>query len=201
MNRFPLNATFELTARCNLRCGFCFIRVDERRIRELGARELTAGEWIGLARQAADMGTLNLLITGGEPLLRPDFPDIWEAIMPMGFHGTLYTNATLLTPAIRTLLTRYPPHKVGVTLYGASSETYERTCGSEEGFGRAMDGLRFLRGLPSKLEIRATLGSDNVGDLEGIRSIAKATGGDVTPSPTSFPRRSGEGSATWRCIG
>ena len=177
--RFPLSAAFELTARCNLRCRMCFIRVDERRIRELGARELTAAEWIGLARQAAEMGTLNLLLTGGEPMLRPDFAEIYEAVMGMGFFITLYTNATLITPEIRELLTRLPPHKIGVTLYGASPETYERTCGTAAGYERALEGISFLNGLPGKLEIRTTLIKDNVKDLDGIRALAGSFGRHV----------------------
>lgn len=177
--RFPLSAAFELTARCNLHCRMCFIRVDERRIRELGARELTAAEWIGLARQAAEMGTLNLLLTGGEPMLRPDFPEIYEAVMGMGFFITLYTNATLITPEIRELLTRLPPHKIGVTLYGASPETYERTCGTAAGYERALEGISFLNGLPGKLEIRTTLIKDNVKDLDGIRALAGSFGRHV----------------------
>ncbi len=177
--RFPMSAAFELTARGNLRCRMCFVRVDERRIRELGARELTAAEWIGLARQAADMGTLNLLLTGGEPMLRLDFAEIYEAVMGMGFFITLYTNATLVTPEIRELLTRLPPHKIGVTLYGASPETYERTCGIAAGYERALEGISFLSGLPSKLEIRTTLVKDNVKDLDGIRALAGNFGRDV----------------------
>ena len=178
--RFPMSGTFELTARCNQRCGMCFIRVDEERIRELGKRELTTAEWIDLARQAADMGTVNLLLTGGEPMIRPDFPEIYEAIMGMGFYLTLYTNATALTPKTRELLTRLPPHKVGITLYGASPETYEATCGVASGYEKTLEGIHFFRTLPSILEIRTTIVKSNLKDLDAIRSFAESLGEEVS---------------------
>lgn len=93
--RIPVNGTFELTVRCNLHCKMCMFRHDDRENPELMAKELTAAQWIDMARQAAEAGTMNLLITGGEPLLRPDFCEIWEGIYRQGFVTTLYTNATL----------------------------------------------------------------------------------------------------------
>ena len=178
--RFPMSGTFELTARCNLRCGMCFIRVDEERIRKMGKRELTAAEWIDLARQAADMGTVNLLLTGGEPMIRPDFPEIYEAIMGMGFYLTLYTNGTTLTPTLQSLLTRLPPHKVGVTLYGASPETYKVTCGIPSGYEKALEGIRFFNTLPSRLELRTTMVKSNLSDLGAIRSYCESLGEEVS---------------------
>lgn len=177
--RYPLNATFELTARCNLACKMCFIRVDERRIAELGTRELTTQEWIGLARQAAELGTFKLLITGGEPMLRPDFVEIYEAILQMGFYVILYTNATMITPRIKDLLTKYPPHEIGVTIYGASEETYGRLCGVPGAFHRALEGIKFLHTLPSRLELRTTYVKDNVADMQAIRALAAGIDDDI----------------------
>ncbi|NLW20705.1 MAG: radical SAM protein [Clostridiales bacterium] len=169
--RHPVSATFELTARCNFSCKMCFVRVDEQRISQLGQRELTAAEWISLARQAADMGTLNLLLTGGEPMLREDFEEIYEAISRMGFYLSLYTNASMITPRIRRLLTKYPPHQIGVTLYGASEQTYNRLCGVSGAFERVIQGIRFLHTLPSRLELRTTYVKDNVADMRAIRQL------------------------------
>ena len=70
--RIPLNGTFELTARCNLKCKMCLVRVDEETISSLGLRELTTKEWIDLAKQARKW-TLQLFAHRGEPMLRKDF--------------------------------------------------------------------------------------------------------------------------------
>lgn len=171
--RCPVNGTFELTGRCNLSCKMCLIRVDKKRIEELGLRERTAEEWIDMARQAAEAGTLGLLLTGGEVMLRPDFCEIYEAIAKMGFLLTLYTNATMVTDEIMDVLERYPPHKIGVTMYGASNETYERLCGNERGFERFVDGSGKLLKLPSLFDIRTTIVQDNLADLQKMKDFTQ----------------------------
>ena len=70
--RYPFNGTFELTGRCNLSCKMCLVRVDHQRMSELNLRERTAEEWIHMAEQARDAGTLGLLLTGGEGMLRSE---------------------------------------------------------------------------------------------------------------------------------
>lgn len=151
----------------------CLVRVDGRHLSESGQRELTAEEWIHLAETVCEAGTLNLLLTGGEVMLRPDFCEIYEAIAKMGFMTTLYTNATLLTPQILSLLRRYPPHKIGVTMYGASNETYQALCGCRDGYDRFIHGVRELMTLPSLLDIRTTIVKANAMDLPAMQAYAK----------------------------
>ena len=79
-----------------------------------------------MAEQAAGAGTLSLLLTGGEVMIRPDFCEIYEAVAKIGFILTVYTNATMVTDKVMELFQKYPPHKIGVTMYGASNETYAR---------------------------------------------------------------------------
>lgn len=177
--RCPVNGTFELTGRCNLNCKMCLVRVDKKRIEELGLRERTAEEWIDMARQAAEAGTLGLLLTGGEVMLRPDFCEIYEAIAKMGFLLTLYTNATMVTDEIMDVLERYPPHKIGVTMYGASNETYEKICGNPRGFDCFRKGINRLKSLPSLIETRVTLIKDNLSELDEMKSIIKKELGEA----------------------
>lgn len=171
--RIPVNGTFELTVRCNLHCKMCMFRHDDRENPELMAKELTAAQWIDMARQAAEAGTMNLLITGGEPLLRPDFCEIWEGIYRQGFVTTLYTNATLVTPRVMETLRKYPPHKIGVTIYGASPETYGRVCGDESAFQRMVQGVHNLLLLPSQIEFRMTIIKDNKNDVIPIERFVR----------------------------
>lgn len=169
--RIPLDGTFELTVRCNLKCKMCLFRHDDRENPTLKANELTAAEWIDMARQAAAAGTFNLLVTGGEPMLRPDFCEIWEGIYRHGFMLTLYTNATLVTERVMQTLRKYPPHKIGVTIYGASPATYEKVCGHADAFDRAMEGIRLLQTLPSMLEFRTTIIKDNFADFGPLHRL------------------------------
>ncbi len=177
--RQPLNATFELTARCNLRCKMCLVRIDRERMAELGGRERTAGEWIAMAKEIQEAGTIGLLLTGGEPLLRPDFPLIYQEIAKLGFMLTLYTNATLITPKIMEILRRYPPHRIGITIYGASRDTYEKVTGNPDAYDRMLEGIRQLGQLSSKLTVRTTLIKDNIKDLDLITRWVQTLGPQV----------------------
>ncbi len=177
--RYPLNGTFELTARCNLNCKMCLIRIDNNRMRELGGRERTAKEWIDMAKEVWNAGTMTLLLTGGEPMLRPDFIEIYEEIAKMGFILTLYTNATLITPEIMKSLSKYPPHEIAVTIYGASSETYEKVTGSAKAYDKMLTGVKALMTLPSKISLRSTIIKDNRNDLEKITELANGLGPKV----------------------
>ena len=70
--RQPANGAFELTSRCNLACRMCYVRhpAGEAAVQQ---RELTAAAWLSFAQEAVDQGMVFLLLTGGEPFLRPDF--------------------------------------------------------------------------------------------------------------------------------
>jgi radical SAM protein with 4Fe4S-binding SPASM domain len=125
-----------------------------------------------LAKDAYAAGTLTLLITGGEPLLREDFPEIYSALSQMGFIITLYTNATLITPEIIRLFSRYPPTATAVTVYGSSPETYGKICGDGGAFEKMLHGLELLKTVPTELEIRTTFIKDNKDELDSIRSLA-----------------------------
>ena len=171
--RHPINATLELTLRCNLKCKMCMFRHSDSENSRLAAEELTAAQWSDMGQQLFDAGTLNVLITGGEPMLRKDFCEIYSSIYRLGFIVTLYTNATLVTEEIMQTLRQYPPHRIGITLYGASNETYASLCGCRDGFDRAMAGARELATLPSLLEFRTTLVQDNCEEIGAITALVR----------------------------
>ncbi len=165
-NRTPMNGTFELTVRCNLHCRMCLFRHDDSENQTIISQERTADEWIDMARQVAKAGTVGLLITGGEPMFRKDFEQIWEGIYRIGFQIQLYTNATLVTPEILALLRKYPPHRIGISIYGASESTYEKVCGNGDAYRLAMEGISRLSTLPSILDFRTTIIKDNLDDID-----------------------------------
>jgi radical SAM protein with 4Fe4S-binding SPASM domain len=164
--RVPLNAGIEPTGRCNLRCAHCYVP------RGNAGRELTAGEWKRILDQAAGLGTFYLLITGGEPFLRDDLPEIYIHAKRLGMLVTLFTNATLLAPHDVEMLAEYPPFSMEVTLYGAGPETYERVTGSAEAYGNAVRGIRLLKeaGLPVGLKTMTL--KQNHRDLRAMQAFA-----------------------------
>lgn len=175
----PLIGSFELTARCNLRCNMCYIRHDGNDKKVLIA-EKTAEEWISIGEQAAKAGTLFLLITGGEPLIRPDFREIYTALNKLGFIITLYTNATLINENFISWIAKIPPNKIGVTIYGASPEVYAAVTGSGSAFQKALNGIDLLMQAGIKVELRTTITRTNIGDIEAMDAIAQKRKLDIS---------------------
>ena len=145
----PISGIFELTPRCNLNCKMCYVRLTPAQMEPLG-RELSAEEWLSLGQQAKDAGMVFLLLTGGEPTIRQDFPYIYEKLSQMGLSISINTNATLLTQEIREVWHRFPPAQVNVTVYGTCPEDYEKLCGTtaietEEEAIRLKTSLQYLR--------------------------------------------------------
>ena len=87
----------ELTERCNNNCIHCCINlpVDDK---EAQSQELTTAEWKSLLEEAASLGCLSVRFTGGEPLLREDFEELYLVARRLGLKVLLFTNATLSPP-------------------------------------------------------------------------------------------------------
>lgn len=167
----PVNGTFELTSRCNLGCKMCYIRTRAGD-RAMKASELTAEQWLDLARQGVDAGMLFLLLTGGEVFLRPDFFDIYEPLTDMGLLITLFTNATLITKRSAEKLARRPPNRTEVTLYGATKETYEAVTGVPGGYEKCIRGIELLLEAGVTLKLKTTLSRLNVHEFDQMQQMA-----------------------------
>lgn len=174
--RVPLSGSVELTFRCNLRCKHCYL--DSVHDGMPGQKELSAAEFDNIFAQIADEGTLWLLLTGGEPLVRSDFREIYASAKRRGFILTLFTNGTLLTPEMADFLTDWRPAKIEITLYGYTQGTYERVTGIPGSHARCMRGIELLmeRGLP--LRLKSVLMTLNEHELEEMRAFAERLGVD-----------------------
>ncbi|MFH1674134.1 MAG: radical SAM protein [Pseudomonadota bacterium] len=166
--RVPVNGTLEMTYRCNLNCVHCYcnLTLDDTNACE---QELTTQEIVDLIDQIADRGCLWLLITGGECLLRKDFFDIWTYAKKRGLLLTLFTNGTLITPEVADFLKEWPPFSVEITLYGATSYTYESVTRMPGSYARCKRGIELLldRNIPLRLKTMVlTLNRHELGDMQ-----------------------------------
>ncbi len=184
--RQPISGTFELTARCNLKCKMCYIH-DENRDSLLTDRELSAEQWIAIADQASARGTLILLLTGGEPMLRSDFAKIYRACAERGFLLTVNTNGTLLTDEIFDLFTEHPPLRLNVSLYGFSDKTYRDLCGNDSAFLRTKNNILRLHDLGISMQINFSATPFNQHELPKVYDFAKSIGAQLQYTAYMFP--------------
>lgn len=171
--KIPLSGTFELSPVCNFSCRMCYVRKTAKEVAENVRPVMTCEQWLEIAKQARDAGMLYLLLTGGEPLLWPDFWELYEELIQMGFLISINTNGSLIDKECIERLKRMPPKRVNITLYGASDVTYEALCRTKNGFSAVDHAITEVKeaGIPVKLN--ASLTPCNGQDMEEMIAYAE----------------------------
>lgn len=173
--RVPLSGALELTQRCNLSCVHCYLGAVARRSAG-GPPELGTERRLEVLAEVAEAGCLFLLITGGEPLLHPDFGRVYRRARELGMLVTVFTNGTLVGAEHRALFAELPPSLVEVTLYGATADTYERVTGVPGSFERCLAGVRGLVGAGVRVGLKTVLLTLNHSELDDMRALAEDLG-------------------------
>ncbi|MFA5374071.1 MAG: radical SAM protein [Candidatus Omnitrophota bacterium] len=187
------DALLELTYRCNLRCIHCYAKDSGNK-----RRELTASVWKDILDQLARMGCLWVTFTGGEPLIRDDFLEIYAYAREKGFLVVLFTNATLFTERVIKYLARNPPQAIEVTLNGSDSKTYEGISATRGSFVKCAGNIIRLAEAGLTLSIKANLMKQNKNELWRIKewadSVLKKTQGEYLfkYDPLIYPRINGD---------
>jgi radical SAM protein with 4Fe4S-binding SPASM domain len=189
-HRVPLNGSIAMTHRCHLRCVHCYLGCERQTPPARG--ELDTAFWCSVVDQVAEAGCLNLLITGGEPLLRPDFARVYRHARERGILVTVFTNATLVDEPLVRLFEELPPQEVEVTLYGASEDVYERVTGVKGSYRRCLAAIDRLleRGVP--VGLKSVILTDNQHEMSALRQMATDRGVDFRVDGALFPGRDGD---------
>jgi radical SAM protein with 4Fe4S-binding SPASM domain len=164
---------FDLTARCNNDCRHCYINLPAGD-RKAKAAELTLAEIDRIAGEAAELGAFWCLLSGGEPLLREDFEDVYLLLKKKGLLVSVFTNATLIREKHVKLFKAYPPRDVEVSVYGATLETYEGVTRNPGSFAAFMRGLELLRTNGIKVRMKAMALRSNVHEFAEIAALCRS---------------------------
>lgn len=168
----PINGALELLPLCNMNCDMCYIRRNRSEV-ERGGGLRAAEEWIGLGEEMKKAGVLFLLLTGGEPLLFPDFQRLYLELKRMGMVLTINTNGTLLDEKWADFFGREKPRRINITLYGADERAYEELCHYPGGFERTMRGIRLLKERGVDVKINGSVTKENHKDVKRIYQIGR----------------------------
>lgn len=176
----PVAGNFELTARCNFGCKMCYVHNSD------GTDELTAEQWIDIGRQAAEKGMVFLLLTGGEPLLRKDFKQIYSGLKKLGLLISINTNGSLIDREMFDFLTENPPLRMNISLYGCSNETYTRLCGKPM-FDTVSRNIIRLHEAGISVRINSSVTPYNACDIEGLYKFAEQLNLPLKATTYMFP--------------
>jgi heme d1 biosynthesis radical SAM protein NirJ len=164
---------WNLIRRCNLTCKHCYsISADKDFPGELSTEEV-----YGVMDDLKGFRVPVLILSGGEPLLRPDIFDIAKRAKAMSFYVGLSSNGTLIDNSNIDQIAECDFNYVGVSLDGIK-ETHDKFRRMEGAFEASLAGIRRCRDLDLKIGVRFTMTQDNAHDLPGLLKLVEDEGID-----------------------
>lgn len=160
-----------ISRRCNLRCLHCYTASEDMAY----PGELSTDEGYALLDDLAAYGVPALLMSGGEPLYRPDFDLLARRAASLGLRVTLSTNGTLIDQAKAALLKAIGVTYVGISLDGPRG-VHDRFRQKEGAFDGAIQGVRLCRQAGLKVGLRLTLTQHTYQDLDSLFETIDAEG-------------------------
>ena len=162
----------ELTERCNNNCIHCYINLqaDDIKAKE---KELSTEEIKCILKEAASLGCLKVRFTGGEPLLREDFEELYLFSRKLGLKVLLFTNATLISPYIADLFVRIPPlERIEISVYGMKRSSYEAVTRVPGSYKAAWRGINILLENNIPFVVKSALLPSNKKEMDEFESWA-----------------------------
>lgn len=168
----PRLVAWEVTRSCNLACVHCRAAAQDHPY----ANELTTKECFHLLDQIEEVGKPIIILTGGEPLLRPDIFDVAMYGAGKGFPMTMAVNGTLLTKEIAWRMVDIGIKRISVSLDGASAATHDAFRGVEGAFDGALRGIANAREAGLDFQINTTITRQNLEEIPAIQKLAASLG-------------------------
>ena len=156
------------TKTCNLECIHCYADAEIRRF----VGELTTEEAQLMIEDLASINTPALLISGGEPLVRPDILDLAEYATALGVRVTFSTNGTLIDEKKAQRLAKIGVTYVGISIDGGEAR-HDHFRGKIGAFQGAIRGIRNCRAAGIRVGVRFTVTQENLGELEEIFRVVE----------------------------
>ena len=163
----------ELTERCNNDCIHCCINRPANDA-DARAREMTTEQVKDILQQVAGLCFLQVRFTGGEPLLRPDFEELYIFARRLGLKVLLFTNARLITPHLVNLFMRIPPLvTIEITVYGMHAESYEAVTRVPGSFAQFWQGVNLLLDRKVPFVVKSALFPQNKQEIDEFEAWAR----------------------------
>jgi radical SAM protein len=167
-NERPFIAIWEVTQACDLACVHCRASAQPERHPE----ELTTAEGKHLIDQIGSWKVPVFVLTGGDPIKRPDLFELISYARSIGVRVSLTPSATpLLTREVVTRLKEAGLARLAVSMDGASAETHDAFRGLSGSFARTLDAVRWANEVGLPVQINTTFSRRNIGEIDEIVSL------------------------------
>jgi pyrroloquinoline quinone biosynthesis protein E len=169
----PMLLVAELSYKCPLHCPYCSNPVDIGAARYRG--ELSTADWSRVFEEAADLGVLQLALTGGEPMLRKDIVELAAAARAAGLYSTLVTAGTLFTRAKAEALKEAGLDHVQVSFQDANATGSDHVAGLVS-FEKKLEASRLAREYGFPLTVNTVLHRLNLPNVGELIDLANGLG-------------------------
>ncbi|QNO15558.1 radical SAM protein [Alkalicella caledoniensis] len=152
---------FELTDSCNFYCIHCYL--GKKKNNYLNTNIISFVEKL--------LGNQFVIVdfTGGEPLLHPEFIDIYTFLVKRGYLIRIYTNGSILNKEIMDLFRQYMPYHIYISVYGMTSATYQEITGTNL-FDKVFENIGVLNDICNDLTLNFTVLRQNYNDVEYFKA-------------------------------
>ena len=163
---------WEVTRSCNLNCAHC------RAAASCGpyAGELSTDKCFKLVDEIASVSSPVIILTGGEPLLRPDIFEIATYGTNKGLRMVMATNGTLVTPAVAQKMIQSGIKRVSISIDGKDAHSHDAFRQEKGAFDKAMSGIKILKNSGMEFQINTTITAANLDQIKDIFKLAKDIG-------------------------
>lgn len=166
---------WELTARCNLKCQHCRAEAQE----DFAEGELTTDEVLQVARDIRKASDPIVILTGGEPLVRPDFFEIAQECTSLFSRVALATNGTMIDDELAGRIVLAGIQRVSISLDGVEAGTHDKFRGLDGSFDDALRGFDALSRAGMSMQINVTVTQHNEDELDSLLEMALERGADA----------------------
>ena len=178
--RRPVFVGLYITNRCNLRCKYCFVNIDER-FNDPARWGFSGDDVIRIVDELYEMGTRWIFLLGGEPLMHKDIGRIVRHITDKGILLHILSNGVLVEEKIKDI---EAADGVCVSVDGGEDATDKmRGAGT---FRRALKGVEVAMSRGMRVRVHAVLNKHSLGDMEALAAMARDMGVTITISPPNY---------------
>lgn len=167
---FPFEIGIDLTYRCNNNCRHCWVCLPQ----DSKEKELSFEEIKKIVDEAGNLGCRRWWISGGEPLLRKDFTEIFDYITKNSKFYSINTNAALITPRIAKLMKRKGSKMLA--LYGSTDKIHDHITRNPGSFEATMRGFKYMQEAGAGFIVQIIPMRDNYHQLQDMIRLAESLG-------------------------
>jgi len=171
----PRLVFWEVTKGCNLRCVHCRATATEL----ASPSDLPTAQALNIIDQIAEFANPILVLSGGEPLYRPDIFQLAKYATDKGLRVALATNGTLVTKEVAQKIVDAGVKRVSISLDGANADTHDTFRGIPGAFDAAIYGFKNLKELGMPVQINMCIAKHNAVELPKVLELVRGLGADA----------------------